>query len=107
MALKMDRRYLEEHMQSAHSLESLGAFVVDFAMRQAIEKIGGKSVEKLEVSVPVTITPVTLRRSLSIEDAAALGEQKSEGRTTRGITIDCVSIGVGVPPVILSVHLAI
>jgi hypothetical protein len=105
MALKFDRQYLEEHRQSIQNAETFGAAVADAALRLAIEKIGDGQFDSVEVSIPVTITPRTLRRSLSSEEAAALGALPG-GQPQFGWTIDCVSVGINVPPVSVAWHIS-
>jgi hypothetical protein len=106
MAKKLNRQYLEEHRHGAQTLESFGAAVADLAMRMALERIGDEDVESLEFTVPVRIEPRTLRRTLSKDEAVALNDGTTE-LTIGPITIDCLTLGYGVPPFVVSIHMPV
>jgi hypothetical protein len=93
MANRLDRKYLEDHWRGVHTLESFGASVVDLAMRTAMEQVGDAgSAEFLEFNLPVRVEPLTIQRRGGFDTAAAPG------------TIDCLSIGIGIPPFVISIH---
>ncbi|GAA3590871.1 hypothetical protein GCM10022419_087010 [Nonomuraea rosea] len=108
MAKKMDWRYLDEHRPAIHTLESFGAFVADYAVREAMDQIGGGQAEVVEVNVPLRIMSRTVRRTLSAEDATALGETAEEaaGRAA-AVDSDCLVIEGSLGPITVTVHLAI
>ncbi|SEG88206.1 hypothetical protein SAMN05444920_106202 [Nonomuraea solani] len=108
MTKKMDRRYLEEHRPGVHTLESFGAFVADYAIGEAIERLDGGKAESVEVSVPLRVTSRTVRRVLSREDAEELGEAAEKANARFGAVLaDCLIIEGSLGPVTVQVHLAI
>ncbi|MGW0803466.1 hypothetical protein [Nonomuraea sp. NPDC002799] len=108
MTKKIDRRYLDEHRPAVHTLESFGAFVADYAIREAMDQLDGGQAEVIDVTVPLRIMSRTVRRTLSRADALALGETEAEAADRLGaVEADCLIIEGSLGPVTVTVHLAI
>ncbi|MFI9847565.1 hypothetical protein ACIHFD_61860 [Nonomuraea sp. NPDC051941] len=114
MTIKMDRQYLEEHHQAVHTRESFGAAITDIIMKMAIEKVGDGSADVIEFDLPVRIEPRTVRRRLSSAERALMGDDPvflpdgdPPAIAIGPIVVDCLTFGVGVPPLTASFHMPV
>ena len=104
--MQMDRQYIEEHRRTLFTMESFGAQIADYALRQAMEQVGDGTADSVEVPIVLHVRPQTLRRTLSKDQAARLGDTSTE-RPIGSINLDCISVGVPLGPVVVGVHIAI